>query len=238
MSLISKLCLLFLFYCSPVSAATFGCAHEVSDLLALGGYLNQQVSVGNPSNGKLVIELYNRQDLQQQFANVSPICIEALEQQTKNGKFQAKLSGTNITGQKVHYNLHGTYQYLLTIPVVKHPIRKGEIITKENITTIEISEHKLTKDTVLQEKPLVGQVARNSIASHQPISQSQVSGALLTQKNHPVTLQYENEGILIKVYGKALNDASNGELVRVRNSKSGTIVEGIAIGPNLVRVGE
>jgi flagella basal body P-ring formation protein FlgA len=71
-------------------------------------------------------------------------------------------------------------------------------------------------------------------------------GSVLTQNNtrpsemvksgQNVTLILDYKGINIRTSGKALQSARMGQIVKVRNSKSQKIVEGIVAGEGLVKV--
>ena len=60
---------------------------------------------------------------------------------------------------------------------------------------------------------------------------------LLVRSGQQVTLLLDFNGLQVRSSGKALQSARLGQLVKVRNSQSRKIVEGVVAGEGLVRIG-
>ena len=59
---------------------------------------------------------------------------------------------------------------------------------------------------------------------------------MLVRRGQRVTVLAQGRGIQVRTNGKALGDAAKGERVRVENTTSRRVVEGVAIADGVVRV--
>jgi flagella basal body P-ring formation protein FlgA len=84
---------------------------------------------------------------------------------------------------------------------------------------------------------LIGKVARRTLLRGRPIGLDAVGDPAVVANGAMVQVVYQAAGISIQSTGQALNAASIGGVVRVRNSESGLIVTGSVAPDGTVRVG-
>ena len=120
--------------------------------------------------------------------------------------------------------------------VAKSPILRGERIqpssiklTKRNITSLH--GHYVTDLSSLE-----GTIAKRMINKGQVISPAHLIKSKLIKRGESVTIIAETSGITVRMKGKALNDAAAGEQVRVKNTNSKRIIEGVAVKRGQVKV--
>jgi flagella basal body P-ring formation protein FlgA len=78
--------------------------------------------------------------------------------------------------------------------------------------------------------------ARRNLVRGSVLTPANLSPRLLVRLGQRVTLVLNYNGLEIRSTGKALQSASLGQVVKVRNSQSQKIVEGVVSGEALVRV--
>ena len=125
------------------------------------------------------------------------------------------------------------YQEIYTARV---PITRGApfndtdlILEKRNITS-------LNGNYLTDPAHIKAHVARRTIRKGEIIQPMLLVKSKLVKRGEQVTLIAETSGITVRMMGKALNDATAGQQVRVRNNNSKRIVEGTAITRGVVEI--
>ena len=122
------------------------------------------------------------------------------------------------------------------VAVTSKPVLKGQLI---DASAVRYQKHNVArlkngyfaKSTTLQ--PLE---ARRNLARGAVLTPRNLTPRLLVRAGQQVTLVISLNGLQVKSTGKALQSARLGEVVRVRNSQSLKIVEGVVSGNGLVEV--
>jgi len=83
---------------------------------------------------------------------------------------------------------------------------------------------------------LVGMETTRRLAAGAVVTARHVAAPLLVRRGHAVTLEATGGGIAVSMPGRALEDGSEGDPVRVRNTRSERVVEGRVVGRDRVRV--
>jgi flagellar basal body P-ring formation protein FlgA len=119
--------------------------------------------------------------------------------------------------------------------VSANQIERGTTISPSDLTSID-SGNQPRRIGLLDANAIVGLEARRTIAAGQPIYGQDVQQPVLVKRNQLVTLVLSRSGLAIATSGKALNDGSKGEIVRVQNASSKQIIEGEVASTGVVRV--
>lgn len=82
----------------------------------------------------------------------------------------------------------------------------------------------------------VGQRVRQPVLEGRMLTPVAVAADKVIRRGQSVTLIVENDGVRINMSGKALIDGAIGQRIRVENSSSGRVVEGIVRSPEHVEV--
>ena len=83
---------------------------------------------------------------------------------------------------------------------------------------------------------MLGQQLKYPVAMGTVISQQTVKPKKIVRRGEMITLIAVAGSMQVKMNGTALSDASLGQKIRVKNSSSKRVVEGVVDGPGLVRV--
>ncbi len=138
-------------------------------------------------------------------------------------------------GWKIHFPVR--IELFDDVLVAAKPLLKGQIIDDSAVMFRKTNVTRLNHGYFQNEHTFRDLQARRNIARGSVLSPANMAPRLLVRAGQQVTLIVEHNGLRIKALGKAMRSASLGQLVRVKNSHSQRIVEGIVAGDALVRVG-
>lgn len=114
------------------------------------------------------------------------------------------------------------------IVIAKSPIKKGSVITIEDLDIIDTNG----KSNFLffsQFEDVIGRKAKRTIYRNQKIKPQHISEIWLVEKDQPVVLQNKIGRINVETDGIALESGQKNDRIQVKNSKSGQIISGIVI---------
>ena len=83
---------------------------------------------------------------------------------------------------------------------------------------------------------LIGQEVRRGGNAGQPLRIGDLRAPILVSKNSTVTMQLQTANMRLSSKGRAMDDASMGDAVRIMNLQSKTVVEATVIGASTVQV--
>ena len=87
------------------------------------------------------------------------------------------------------------------------------------------------------DEPVEGMVLRRDLAAGEPLRGNLLDAPTLVRRGQRVTLLASGGPIRIRMGGTAMGDGRRGERIRVRNTSSGRIVEGIVRSSDQVEIG-
>ncbi len=123
-------------------------------------------------------------------------------------------------------------QYLVTA----HPLPQGHTITKQDLAYAEGDLARMPAGVFTDAGQIIGQVVRSPMMAGSVLRQNMLKQALAVQQGQTVLLTTAGLGFTINAEGKALKNASLGQVVQVK-VPSGQVVSGIARQGGKVEVG-
>ncbi len=112
------------------------------------------------------------------------------------------------------------------VPIATHLIKAGTVLSENDIT---LSKELLTQSTIedfAEIKDLIGKTVGNSITKNQQINKSMITKSFKVVKGNKVKVVVESDGVQIATIGTALNDAQEGETIRVQREEGKQILQG------------
>ncbi len=122
------------------------------------------------------------------------------------------------------------------VAIVSKPLLRGQLIDESAVRFQKTNVSRLNNGYFLKRSALRQLQARRDLIQGTVLTSKNLAPRLLVQSGQRVTLVLNYNGLQIKSSGLALQSASLGQVVKVRNSQSQKIVEGIVSGEALVRV--
>jgi len=135
--------------------------------------------------------------------------------------------------------VHSTLQVLVNVAlrtrvvVAARPINRQQIIELDDLTTAERVWAQVETTGLSDPARLVGQRARRFIRAQEVIALRDVESVPLIRRNDLVTVWSRQNGIVIKMVGKAMGEAGHGEAVLLKNEMSGQTFTARATGPRI-----
>ena len=154
----------------------------------------------------------------------------------------SELSGKSTVGLRCNGNrpwkVYIPVQIALykNIIVSKHPLVKGQIVDRNNISFAKIELTSSNQAYFTEDNHVIGKILTRALGAGKPIKARYLKAANLVIRGQEVILRATTASIQVIMSGKALADGAKGDLIRVRNSKTRRIVEGIVTKAGTVQV--
>ncbi|MAI29730.1 MAG: flagella basal body P-ring formation protein FlgA [Rickettsiales bacterium] len=133
----------------------------------------------------------------------------------------------NKTKNKKLYGLKEKGKKKFNVITLKSSKSAGSTINEDDL--ISVKKSIVIKDNLVEEKSnIVGKKLKNSISSGRALYHSNFEKDWLIEKNSIIIIENKVGGITIKEEGVALNNADFMGKIRVKNIKSGKIIDGYA----------
>ena len=171
------------------------------------------------------VELSN-QMMRIHIASGKPATVEAEDVifDRRTGRFTAILVAPAGSASAQRLRVTGYMFKNAETPVLVNQVAAGEIIRKDNIKWIKIRARRLQKDDILDANELIGKTPRRGrgIRPGTPVRKSEVRRPVLVAKGSLVTIMFRSPGMILTSQGRALENGSAGDAIRVANTRSKT----------------
>ena len=146
--------------------------------------------------------------------------------QSGNVKLLKSLKYPSCKNEK-SYSLKGKNKKKFNVITLKNPKSAGAVINEDDL--IYVKKSVVIKDNLVAEKSkIVGKKLKNSISSGRALYHSNFEKDWLIEKNSIIVIENRVGSITIKEEGIALDNADFMGKIRVKNIKSGKIINGYA----------
>lgn len=124
----------------------------------------------------------------------------------------------------------------LRVPAPTRQLQPGEILRSSDLMEIEVPVTRINRFAVTDKATLVGQEVKRMLTKGRLIMAQSVMAPRVVARGQRVKINFSDNGMNLTANGKALNDASQGEEVKVVNLSSNLSVFGIAVANGVVEV--
>ncbi|WP_200844193.1 flagellar basal body P-ring formation chaperone FlgA [Rhizobium sp. 18065] len=115
-------------------------------------------------------------------------------------------------------------------------IYPGETISAAQLNEVEVTNPNLTGDYARTKAEVVGMVSKRTLLPGRTIPSSGLREAFAIKRGASVRLTFAIGNMVISAAGTPMVDATVGEVIKVRNIDSGTIVTGTVMADGTVQV--
>ncbi len=122
------------------------------------------------------------------------------------------------------------------VPVLTRALDAGAVLSASDVDMMFLPEERMTPGTILSLEGAVGRELRRSLVAGRPLTSRDLIPPRLVTRGTLVTLRIATPTLQITSKGRALQDGGEGETVRVVNTQSQRVVEGLVESPGVVRV--
>lgn len=122
------------------------------------------------------------------------------------------------------------------VPVLNRRLEAGTTIGKADLDWISLQDDRITADMVTDPSELIGREVRHDTQRDQPLHSRDVIPPRLVTRGSLVIMKIQTPYMLITAQGRVLQDGTAGDVVRVTNTQSNRVVEGVVDGAGVVTI--
>lgn len=159
------------------------------------------------------------------------IAVSDLSVNLQKGVFTAKISADNGAASKT---VTGRLHAMAEVPVLKSQLSADDIISIEDITHVRMRAAALGNNVITSAEDIVGLTPRRGLSAMKPLTPSDIVLPLSVKKGDLVTIVLQNGVMNLTLQGRAMQNGSVGETVRIVNTNSNRMLEGTVTGPQTV----
>ena len=164
--------------------------------------------------------------------------ITSLDFNPASGRFNAALSAPSKDVPKERVRVNGRMHKLIDVPVLRDTIRKGTRITKSDVRVISLRDDRISHDVIVNPHNVIGMTPRRMVKAGELIKAEEITTPKLVERGQSVTMIYENGGLNLTALGRALENGSKGDVVKVVNATSSRTVDALVTGDQEVTIRE
>lgn len=116
-----------------------------------------------------------------------------------------------------------------------HSIQGGQVIAKKDLVSTAGDLASLPADVITNQADAIGQTARQALSAKQPLRRIHLQQALAIQAGQTVKIISQGAGFSVSNEGRAMANAAEGQMVRVRLTNN-QIMDGIARQGGIVEI--
>ncbi len=187
--------------------------------------------------GSFEIEMTNR-DLSLTVPADRPatVALESLHTDPKSGQFSAVLAAPAGDPHAVRINVAGRIYRLIEVPTLNRRIAPGDIIGRNDINWINLRADQVSRNVITDAARLIGATPTRTAVAGKMLVNGEVRAPRIVTKGTLVTMILQTPHMVLTSKGRALEDGAKGDVVRVMNTQSKTIIEGEVTSSGMVLV--
>lgn len=121
----------------------------------------------------------------------------------------------------------GTYSENQKVPVLSRNIGKGEKITQDDIELKATDKALIVAQDITDVNNIIGKTATRGLSRGKMITNEDIRNPITIAKNSTVSAIFRSENIEIKTLAVALEDGSDGDIIRMKNFDSGKVFKAV-----------
>ena len=168
-----------------------------------------------------------------------PLCDAPLEGFMRRGaEIDARsIVGVRCTGSKP-WKVYVPVDVIVTASVLTadRPLPRGHLVAATDVKAVERDVSTMHRGYYTDTKALAGLRLKQPLMAGQVITPTMLAADRIIRRGQMVTIVANGGGINISMAGKALTDGALNQRIRVENSNSGRVVEGVVRSPEHVEI--
>lgn len=145
----------------------------------------------------------------------------------RTSRFEATVSSPSVANPLKQVNISGSVRAMALVPVLKTSLRNGDIIGQNDLDYVEMFASDLTTDTLIRDQDLIGTTPRRAVASGKPLRSIDVQSPQLVGRGETVRIVFKEGSLNLSATGKALQNGSRGDVIKVVNTNSNRPIDAI-----------
>jgi len=164
------------------------------------------------------------------------VAVEDVVYEPRTRRFSAIVAAPAGDPSAPRVQVTGRVHRVAEVPVLARRMLRGDIIGPADLEWVRFRSGQLPRDTILDAEDLIGRTPVRGMRAGAPVRAAEIRWPVLVPKGSLVTMVLQVRNMTLTAQGKALEDGSRGDVVRISNADSSTIVEAVVIGPGRAEV--
>lgn len=163
--------------------------------------------------------------------DVANLLIDDVSYDPITERFSATLSAMRDETRLDSIRLQGEAAKVVSVPVLSHRLRHGEIIEARHLSYVEMLHRDISANMVVEKDEIIGMTPRRALNSEQVILSSDITAPILVKRNDIINITFKKGPIQLSTKGRAVSEGAKGDIVQIMNPSSKKIIEAIVTGP-------
>ncbi|HEX9792189.1 MAG TPA: flagellar basal body P-ring formation chaperone FlgA [Kiloniellales bacterium] len=169
--------------------------------------------------------------------DVAPtLAISGLNYDPASGRFTAILVAPASGTPLANATISGRVVTMTEVPVLRRRVEPGEVIRADDVEWSSVRTDRIGRDIIVDTANLIGMSPRRPVRPGDTILASELQAPVVVAKNSLVTIRLDTNRMSLSAQGRALEPGSNGDVIRVMNTKSNKIINAAVVDSGTVRV--
>lgn len=166
----------------------------------------------------------------------SELTVEDVAYNARSRHFTAILAVGGGMASTQQYRVTGKAHRVSQVPVLARRVSRGEVIREADLEWVAMRTDHLPRNSILDAGKLLGMAAKRPLRAQRPLATTDVRAPVLVPKRSLVTIVCRQPRMTLTSRGQAMEDGSEGDVIRVANTQSHTVIEAVVVGPHMVAV--
>ena len=162
--------------------------------------------------------------------------VENISFNVRNGNFEAIVRAPANNPTAPLRRVYGRAYPVTDVPVLVRDVAPGDTVAATDIQWVKMPSSRVSANIVTTQSGLVGMSPRFPVRSGEPLRLSDLQPPVVIAKGAVVDMNYASGALVLLARGRALENGAIGDTIDIINPRSNRTVQGVVIGPNVVRI--
>lgn len=154
----------------------------------------------------------------------------------RTNRFEATVSAPSAAQPLKQMVVTGSVRAMTTIPVLRHSLRHGDIISESDLEYVDFYTAEIQPDTLLKAEDVIGMTPRRMATPGKALRVTEILAPQLISRGEMVTIILDDGPLRLTASGKAMQNGAKGDIIRIVNNSSNRSLDGIVSGSGEVIV--
>lgn len=163
------------------------------------------------------------------------VTVSSIEVNSRTQRFVASVTTGAQTAQQRTYRISGKYYPLSTVPVLVEPVSRGHIIRPDQVEYRDFRTERVPSNAIRDINDVIGKEVIRPTNPNEPLMFRDLTNPILVRRGALVIIRLVTANMSLTARGKALENGSMGDVIRVLNQSSNKTIQVEVVAENEVR---
>ena len=164
------------------------------------------------------------------------LALTGLRLDRTSGRFSGTVAAPAEGPVLARATVTGRVLRMTEVPVLIRRMVPGEVIGAADIAWRRLRADRIAGNVAVDPSKIIGMSPRRAIRPDEAIRANNLRKPVLVPKNSLVIVRLKTDRMVLTAQGRALQDGASGQVIRVKNTKSNTVINGIVAQAGTVKV--